>query len=293
MLYIFISIAIFIIDRQENVISRILRISKSLELIKGDDKNQNIIGKIKIWINKNNLNLDIKEFFVLIFVLFSLIFFLGLFLNMGWILSILLLIISIFIIFIFINIKKRRENFKKEEQLEQFLLDLIGYLYGNPNILNCIQKTIKDTDYPLRKEFELVLNDTGRGLLLKEALKKMIARNSSPLIEVVLTGFIAANDKGVDLIEFLKDQVEYIREKKNLERYIKILSTGPRYTSYLITLIPIISIIGITLINQDIIYTLFSGTGILIIIYVVISNIIGFLIINRVINHYGGNRVIR
>ena len=220
-------------------------------------------------------------------------FLIGLFFGLGLFLSTLFLIIGIFLFFIFVNIRKKRENIKKENQLEQFLLDLVGYLYGNPNILNCIQKTIEDTDYPLRKEFELVLNDTRKGLLLNEALRNMITRNSSPLIETVLIGFIAANDKGVDLIEFLKDQIEYIREKKNMERYIKILSSGPRYTSYLITLIPIASIIIIILINRDIIDILFTGVGILILVYIVLSNIIGFFIINRIINYYGGNRVIK
>lgn len=293
MLYIFSAVAIFIIDKQKNVVNRILRVSGNSNLVIKNDKTHNFINRITIWINRNNLGLDTNEFLILISVLFSLILFTGLFFKIGFIFSILLLIVSIFIFFIFINIRKKRENIKKEEQLEQFLLDLIGYLYGNPNILNCIQKTLEDTEYPLKKEFELVLNDTRKGLLLNEALKNMIARNSSPLIEVVLIGFIAANDKGVDLIEFLKDQVEYIREKKNMERYIKILSSGPRYTSYLITLIPVISIIIIILINKNIVNILFTGTGILVLIYVVLSNIVGFFIINRLINYYGGNRVIR
>ena len=285
MLYIFSAVAIFV--------NRVLRVSGNSNLVIKNDKTNDSINRIANWINKNNLNLDANEFLILIFVLFSLIFFAGLFFKIGFVFSILLLIISIFIFFIFINIRKKRENIKKEEQLEQFLLDLIGYLYGNPNILNCIQKTLEDVDYPLKKEFELVLNDTRKGLLLNEALRNMITRNSSPLIEVVLIGLIAANDKGTDLIEFLKDQVEYIREKKNIERYIKILSSGPRYTSYLITLIPIISIIIIILINKDIMNILFTGTGILVLVYVVLSNIAGFFIINRLINYYGGNRVIR
>ncbi|OFW64279.1 MAG: hypothetical protein A2Z35_00275 [Actinobacteria bacterium RBG_19FT_COMBO_36_27] len=293
MLYIFSAVAIFVIDRQKNIVNRVLRVSGNSNLVIKNDKTNDSINRIANWINKNNLNLDANEFLILIFVLFSLIFFAGLFFKIGFVFSILLLIISIFIFFIFINIRKKRENIKKEEQLEQFLLDLIGYLYGNPNILNCIQKTLEDVDYPLKKEFELVLNDTRKGLLLNEALRNMITRNSSPLIEVVLIGLIAANDKGTDLIEFLKDQVEYIREKKNIERYIKILSSGPRYTSYLITLIPIISIIIIILINKDIMNILFTGTGILVLVYVVLSNIAGFFIINRLINYYGGNRVIR
>ncbi|MFZ3085421.1 MAG: type II secretion system F family protein [Candidatus Hydromicrobium sp.] len=258
-----------------------------------EDKKYSIVNKISIWLNKNNLNLDVKEFLILIFILFSLTFLIGLFFRPGLILSILFSIINIFLFFIFINIRKKRENIKKENQLEQFLLDLVGYLYGNPNILNSIQKTIEDADYPLRKEFELVLNDTRKGLLLNEALRNMIRRNSSPLIEIVLIGFIAANDKGVDLIGFLKDQIEYIREKKNMERYIRILSSGPKYTSYLITLIPIVSIIIIILINRDIIEILLTEIGVLTLIYIILSNIIGFFIINRVINYYGGNRVIK
>ena len=293
MLYIFSAVAIFIIDRQKNIVNRILRVSGNSNLVIKDNQTHNFMDKITIWINRNNLSLDAGEFLILISVLFSLIFFAGLFFKIGLIFSILLLIVSIFIFFIYINLRRKRENIKKEEQLEQFLLDLTGYLYGNPNILNCIQKTLEDTEYPLKREFELVLNDTRKGLLLNEALKSMITRNSSPLIEVVLIGLIAANDKGVDLIEFLKDQVEYIREKKNMERYIKILSSGPRYTSYLITLIPIISIIVIILINKNIINVLFTGTGILILIYVLLSNVVGFFIINRLINYYGGNRVIK
>ena len=225
--------------------------------------------------------------------MFSFTFVVGIFFKPGLILSILFSIINIFLIFIFINIRKRRENFKKENQLEQFLLDLVGNLYGNPNILNCIQETVEETDYPLRKEFELVLGDTRRGLLLNEALRNMIRRNSSALIEIVLIGFIAANDKGVDLIGFLKDQVEYIREKKNMEMYVKILSSGPKYTSYLITLIPVVSIIIIILINRNILDILFSKIGILTLVYIILSNIVGFFIINRMVNYYGGNRVIR
>jgi tight adherence protein B len=293
LLYIFSAVAIFIIDRQKNIVNRILRVSGSSDLIIKDNKTYNFMDKVTIWINRNNLDMDTSEFLILVSVLFFLILFAGLFFKIGFIFSILLLIASVFIFFIFINLRRKRENLKKEEQLEQFLLDLTGYLYGNPNILNCIQKTLEDTEHPLKKEFELVLNDTRKGLLLNDALKNMIARNSSPLIEIVLIGLIAANDKGVDLIEFLKDQVEYIREKKNMERYIKILSSGPRYTSYLITLIPIISLIVIILINKNIINILLTGTGFFILIYVVLSNIVGFFIINRLINYYGGNRVIR
>jgi len=292
-LYIFGSIAVYVIDKRKNLINRILRVSNYPNLISDESKRHSVIYKIRVWINYNNLNLEVKEFLILIFIFSSLLFLIGLFFGLGLLFSTFILIIGIFLFFIFVNIRKKRLNIRKEDQLEQFLLELIGYLYGNPNILNCIQKTIQDTEYPLRKEFEIVLNDTSKGLLLNEALRNMITRNSSPLIETILIGFIVANDKGVDLIEFLKDQVEYIREKKNMESYIKILSSGPKYTSYLITLIPVVSIIVIILINRDIMKILFTGIGILTLVFILLSNMAGFFIINRIINYYGGNRVIK
>ncbi len=282
-----------IIDRQKNIVKRILRLSSNTDFAGSKNKKEGILDKTNLWLGKNSINSKAREFIILIFILFSLTFLVCLFFDLGLILSILLATVGILLIFLAINIRKKRENFKKENQLEQFLIDLVGNLYGNPNILNCIQKTVKETGYPLRKEFETVLDDIQRGLLLNDALKNMIKRNSSSLIEIVLIGFIAANDKGVDLIGFLKDQIGYIREKKNMESYIRILTSGPRYTSYLIMLIPVVSIILIIFINRSFIDVLLSGVGIITLAYIIISNAIGFFLINRMINFYGGNKIIR
>lgn len=281
-----------VIEKRESFINRILR-TKSYSVYNKREKKQGVVGKIGIFLKRNNICLDVKEFIILIFILSSFSFLIGLFFKIGVILSILFSAATIFIVFIFINWRKKRENIKKESQLEQFLLDLVGNLYANPNVLNSIQKTLEETKYPLREEFEIVLSDTRKGLLLNDALRDMIRRNSSPLIEIVILGFIAANEKGVDLIEFLKDQIEYIREKKNIENYIRILSSGPKYTSYLIMLIPLVSIIIVSLINKNFIEILFSGMGILFLIYAVLSYAAGFFIINKIINFTGGNRILR
>lgn len=279
-----------IAERRQELIKRILR-TKSYQA--GEDKKtekQSITEKLDIFLNKNNISLNIKEFLILILILSTIPILIGLFFRINFFISCLFSVMAIFLIFIVIEWRKRRENIKKENQIEQFLLDLVGNLYANPNILTAIQKTLEDTEYPLREEFEIVLNDTRKGLLLNDALKNMIKRNSSPIIEVVIVGFIAANDKGVDLIEFLKDQIEYIREKRSIENYIKILSSSPRYTSYLIMAIPIVSMIIISIINKNFIKIIFSGYGIIFLVYAVLSYTLGFLIINKIVNFAGGNK---
>lgn len=262
-------------------------------IINNTKKGNKLANKINTWLMKNNINLEIEEFFIIISILMSLLIIIGIFTAPNIIISFLLSIFLVFVLFIFINIRKKRENYKKEIQLEQFLLDLKGNLYGNQNILNSLEQTVSETEYPLKKDFELVINDTKRGLLLDEALRNMVKRNSSSLIEIVLSGLIVANDKGADIISFLTDQIEYIREKRAIDNYIKILSTGPKYTAYLIMLIPVAAIIVIILINNNIIDIFFSSFGIISLVYVVLSNAIGIFLINRLLNYQNESRLIK
>ena len=283
----------YIIEKRKNYIRRILRLSRDETLSNSSQKGNNLVNKIVIWLEKNNINLEIEEFTIIISILMSLVIIVGIFTAPNIIISFLLSVFLVFILFIFINMRKKRENSKKEIQLEQFLLDLKGNLYSNPNILNSLENTVSESEYPLRRDFELVINDTKRGLLLDEALKNMVKKNSSYLIEIVLSGLIVANEKGADLISFLTDQIEYIREKRAIDNYIKILSTGPKYTAYLIMLIPVAAIIVVVLINKNIIDILFSSPGIISLTYVILSNAIGIFLINRMVNYQDESRQIK
>ena len=288
------------VERRKKFFNRIFRQSNYSLIGAGKDVNKTAVNntdiglnnKVEIWLKRNNMSMGAGEFFFFVSIITSLSFLAGFVFRVGIFISFLLSGISIFIIFILIDLRSKKENIKKENQLEHFLIDLTGNLYANPNVQVSIQKTLDTAEYPLKKEFEIILDDTRRGILLNDAFRNMIRRNSSRLIESVIVGLIVANDKGVDLIEFLKDQIEYIREKRNIENYIKILSTGPKYTSYLIMLIPLVSIIIISIINKNYVNLLFSGIGLVFLIYAAVSYIIGFILINKIVNLTKGNNTI-
>jgi tight adherence protein B len=250
-------------------------------------KARSVVCMVEDWLKSNSINMDAKTFLMTISILVSAIIIPGLFLKQGILFSLLLGSFCFVLIFIFINLRGRRENARKEDQLESFLIDLVGNLYATPNVLVAIQKTTEDAEDPLKKEFETVINDTRKGVLLNAALEKMIKRSRSKIIGITLMGFIAANEKGVDLIEFLKSQIEYIREKKGISNYIRILSSGPKYTSYIIMVIPIISLLIASFINKNFLENLLSGIGLLILIYSAVSYFIGILLINRLVNLTG------
>jgi Flp pilus assembly protein TadB len=243
-----------------------------------------ISGRLSSWLVKNNIRADVVTFVLIFLVALSLIFTVSIFFKNGILIFISVSIFLSLAAYIFMDIRGRKILQKKEDQLEGFLIDLTGNLYANPNVLISMQKTLELAEDPLKSEFETVIEDTRRGILLNEALFGMIERNKSEIIRMVISGFIASNEKGVDLIEYLKDQLDYIREKKSISSYIRILSSGPRYTSYVIMLIPVAVVCIVSLLNKNFAQSLLNGFGLGVLIYALLSYIAGFLIINRIVN---------
>jgi Flp pilus assembly protein TadB len=305
-LYIFCAVALFVNARKNLLLRRLKRTypeedysnnasrrfsfdGKKQGLANGKNSStsagrRTISDRLNSWLVKNNIRVDASTFALIFLVVFSLIFTVSIFFKNG---ILIFISVSIFIslaAYIFIDIRGRKILQKKEDQLEGFLIDLTGNLYANPNVLISMQKTLELAEDPLKSEFETVIEDTRRGILLNEALLGMIERNKSEIIRMVISGFIASNTKGVDLVEYLKDQLDYIREKKSISSYIRILSSGPRYTSYVIMLIPVAVVCIVSLLNKNFAQSLLNGFGLGVLIYALVSYIVGFLIINRIVN---------
>jgi tight adherence protein B len=275
LLYFFIFFIVLRIEKRKNLISRVLRTSYGEKVQKEEG------GRLADSILKNFAPIRPCQFYITSFIVLTSIFSLALFFRATLIMASFL---SIAVFIIFVNVLRavvNKGSKKKEKQLEQFLIDLIGNMYANPNILNGIENTLGDIEPPLREDFEKVVDDTRRGILLRDSLNEMVKRNESKLIEVVVTSLLIADEKGVDIISFLKDQIEYIRHRKSLESYIMILSSGPRYTSYIIVSIPVIAIIIILLINREFLSLYMGGSGIILVGYAALSYFIGFFIIHR------------
>lgn len=275
------------LERKQNFLRVILK--NNILSNKSSEEKETFFEKVLLWYKLKNLNISFSSFLILLFVIFSFEIMICLFFKLSFLILIIILIATTCLILIIINIYKGKSIEKKELQLEQFLINLSGNYYMNPNLIVCIRKSLDNIDDPLKSDFEVILNDCAKGLLLKDALKEMIARNDSKLIEVIVSGLIAANEKGTDLNSFLKYQIEYIREKKTLINYIKVLSSGPKYTSYFIMFIPLFSILLIALFNKNFLSLFYLDVGIYVLIYSLISFLIGFILINKVINNIGKN----
>jgi len=282
LIYLFLFLIIYYSKKRKFIYNKLVR---NEENVIEEEKGKQAAGFIYRFYKKSNLPVSFGEFIIIIFMIFSAELLLCTYFFLPFFIIIFIIFTTIIIIYVVINSLSSLIIHKKESQLGAFLIELSGNLYGNPNILVSIRKSIEKTNSPLKDDLQAILDDCAKGLLLRDALKNMIIKNKSSLIEIILMGIIAANEKGVDLVLFLNYQIEYLREKKSLNNYIKILSTGPKYTSYFIMIIPLVSIVVILLLNKNFINLYLNGFGLIVIIYSLASYITGFLMINKIINN--------
>ena len=99
-MYIFGAAAIYFVEKKKNIINRILRLSPTNSKSASKGKNQKGMNRIDLWLAKNNIKLDAKEAIVLIFVLSSFLFLIGLFFKFGLFFSILFSITIFFILYV-------------------------------------------------------------------------------------------------------------------------------------------------------------------------------------------------
>jgi Flp pilus assembly protein TadB len=284
-LYLISSFVLIFKYRREKLLTRIKR-SYGFNFYEKISKSDSsgLWHKISRWLEKNGVKLDHWNFIAIV-VIFLSVFFLGcLFLVRGILIFFGFSSIFLFLLYLFIDTGGRKKSAAKELQMEGFLTELTGNLYSNPNLLMAIKKTLSDLEEPLKKDIEDIIADCSKGSNLTEALENFMKKNRSKLIQIIVTGLIAANEKGGDLINFLNDQLDYLRKSRSLNSYIRILSAGPRYTAYIIAILPIAVIFAAMMLNRNFAVLLFSDTGVYVLIYVFVSYSIGFFLINKITN---------
>ena len=71
----------YVIEKRKNYIRRILRLSRYEELLNNSQKDQKLVSKITIWLEKNNINIEVEEFAIITSILMAIIVIIGIILR--------------------------------------------------------------------------------------------------------------------------------------------------------------------------------------------------------------------
>lgn len=176
-----------------------------------------------------------------------------------------------------------RRQIKFESQLVDVLVLVTGAVKTGFSLLQAMEVVEREMQPPASDEFRRVHVEVGLGISLSQALDNLSARMQNQDLDLVVTAVKIHNQVGGNLSTMLEAVTETVRERDRLFREARVITTQQRYTSYLISLLPIAIGLLMFMVNPDYIMQLFTrGIYIIIPIFAVIGVIAGHFVLRRI-----------
>jgi tight adherence protein B len=118
-------------------------------------------------------------------------------------------------------------------------------------VLQSMDLVSREAPMPLSNEFRRVVQEIGLGLSSDEALANLMRRMPSEDLDLLITAVNIQHEVGGNLAQILETIGHTIRERVRIKGEIQVLTAQGRISAYVITGLPIVLTIMITLINPD------------------------------------------
>lgn len=216
-----------------------------------------------------------------IFLIFSLIVSLTRRIELGILFSVLILIVFN------MTLKNKEQKRLKliNEQLGSAIDMMSGSLRAGYSLGQSIETVAREMPEPISKEFSQMVKEMGVGLSVEEALENLLNRVPSDDLGLLVTAVMIQRQVGGNLAEVLDNISQTIVQRIKLKGEVKTLTAQGRISGLIIGLLPLLIMTIIFVLNPEYMKTLFNHTiGIVMVVVGVIGQIIGFLIIRRIVD---------
>jgi tight adherence protein B len=140
--------------------------------------------------------------------------------------------------------RKQRRIFN--DQLPAYLQDLAGAMRAGRSIAGAFASVAEGSDEPVRGEFERLVADEQLGRPLEESLASISERMQSDDIDQVMLITALHRRSGSNVAEALDRVAEGSRDRADIRREIRALTGQARLSSYVLTALPAVLLIGIS-----------------------------------------------
>lgn len=181
------------------------------------------------------------------------------------------------------RVRKKRDLFA--EQLPDNLQVLASALRAGHSLVGALSVVVNDSEEPTKSEFQRVVADERLGVPLEDALDVVVERmDSRELGQVSLVASLQRRTGG-NSAEVLDRVVETIRERAELRRLVKTLTAQGRISRWIVTILPVVLLVAISLINPHYIAPLVqTGGGRIVLLIAAIFVAAGSLVIDRIVD---------
>ena len=158
--------------------------------------------------------------------------------------------------FLSIRVSQRKDAF--EQGLPEALDRVTGALRAGYGLEYGFDLVARDGSPPCSEEFGQILQELNLGGDLEEALARLVARIDSEDAKLLATAVAVQRRTGGNLVEVLGQMAQMLRERERLRRDVRVLTTAPRVSGYVVAILPLITITAMFFTSRYYVDTLFS-----------------------------------
>jgi tight adherence protein B len=157
------------------------------------------------------------------------------------------------------KLDRRRKLFA--EQLPDNLQVLASALRAGHSFVGALSVVVDDAAEPSRAEFRRVVADEQLGVQLEDAIRAVVRRMDNQDLEQVALVASLQRRTGGSMAEVLERVTETIRERFALRRLVQTLTAQGRLSRWVVSALPVVLLLTISVINPTYTEPLFTTTG--------------------------------
>lgn len=244
-----------------------------------------LLRRLDRLVDNAGFKIDVKIFILIILAIALAGFSFGLYLGRGILFAILLFIIFFVVPFFFLLIRKNARVIRFTEQLPDALDMVSRSLKAGHSISSAIQVVGKEMPEPVSGLFKTAYEEQTYGLTMRDALSHMLERMQSVDLRLFVTAVNIHRDVGGNLAETLERLAQTIRERIRIRRQIRVYTAQGRLSGYILLALPIFMALFLYTVSPDYLEELvIIDEGKYAIAFAVIAQVVGFLVIRKLIN---------
>jgi tight adherence protein B len=184
----------------------------------------------------------------------------------------------------FVLFKLQRERSRFADQLADNLQVISSALRAGYSLVGAMAVAVDDAPEPTKREFERVLADEKLGVPLEDGLAVVSRRMKNRDLEQLKLVASLQRETGGNTAEVLDRVADTVRERADLRRMIKTLTAQGRISRWIVTALPIVLALVISLINPTYLSPLFNtALGHAMIVVAVVFLVAGSLVIKKIV----------
>lgn len=186
-------------------------------------------------------------------------------------------------VLIMVKIRKRKIAFT--EQLGDCLITIANALRAGYSFQQAIDVIAKEMEPPINQEFIRASTDIKMGMPLESALEEMDKRVNSTDFTLVVTAVLIQREVGGNLAQILDTISDTIMERIRMKREINALTAQGRLSAMVLLCLPFAMAVFMYFASPEQMQLLLEEpSGQMAIIVAIIMDIIGYVIIQKIVN---------